>query len=127
MRTAMGLGEPGYALLVRGETVDTMLQRQEALRPTLRQAIADESLRGYDMAALVLPSTALQRTRRDELPDDETLRARIDEARQGLPFSVDAFRAVRGRRGGHARTRGAGRLRIRRHTAWRPTGQPDQA
>ena len=93
MRTAMGLGEPGYALLVRGETVDTMLQRQEALRPTLRQAIADESLRGYDMAALVLPSTALQRTRRNELPDDETLRARIDGARQGLPFSVDAFRA----------------------------------
>ena len=93
LRTAMGLGEPGYVLLVQGDTVNAMLQRQEALRPTLRQAIINESLRGYDMAALVLPSTALQRTRRDELPDHETLRARIDMARQGLPFRADAFRA----------------------------------
>lgn len=91
LRTAMGLGEPGYVLLVEGETVDAMLQRQEALRPTLRQAIIDESLRGYDMAALGLPSSALQRTRRDELPDDETLRGSIDMARQGLPFRADAF------------------------------------
>ncbi len=93
LRTTMGLDEPGYVLLVQGDTMNAMLQRQEALRPTLHQAIIDESLRGYDMAALVLPSTALQRTRRDELPDDETLRARIDTARQGLPFRADAFRA----------------------------------
>lgn len=92
MRTAMGLGEPGYALLVRGVTADAMLQRQEALRPTLRQAIDDESLGGYDMAAVVLPSAALQRTRRDELPDDDTLRARVDRAREGLPYRADAFR-----------------------------------
>ena len=92
LRTAMGLGEPGYVLLVQGDTVDAMLQRQEALRPTLRQAIINESLRGYDMAALVLPSATLQRTRRDELPDGETLRASIDLARQGLPFRADAFR-----------------------------------
>ena len=93
LRTAMGLGEPGYVLLVQGDTVNAVLQRQEALRPTLRQAIINESLRGYDMAAQVLPSPALQGTRRDELPDDQTLRARIDMARQGLPFRADAFGA----------------------------------
>ncbi len=92
-RAAMDLGDPGYALLVSGTTVDEMLQRQEALRPILQQAIDDESLRGYDMAALVLPSAALQRTRRDELPDRETLRVRIDQAREGLPYRPDAFRA----------------------------------
>ena len=91
-RAAMGLGDPGYALLVSGVTIDTMLQRQEALRPILQQAIDDESLRSYDMAALVLPSAALQRTRRDELPEEETLRARIDQAREGLPYRPDAFR-----------------------------------
>jgi len=93
LRTTMGLSEPGYVLLVQGDTVNVMLQRQEALRPTLHQAIINESLRGYDMAALVLPSTALQRARRDGLPDGETLRARIDMARQSLPFRADAFSA----------------------------------
>ena len=92
LRAAMGLGDPGYVLLVQGDTVDAMLQRQEALRPTLRQTIINESLRGYDMAALVLPSATLQLIRRDELPDDETLRTSIEVARQGLPFRADAFR-----------------------------------
>ena len=92
-RASMGLGDPGYALLVRGATVETMLRRQEALRPILQQATDDELLRGYDMAALVLPSAARQRTRRNQLPDEETLRARIDQAREGLPYRPDAFRA----------------------------------
>lgn len=93
LRMAMGLAEPGYVLLVFGQTVDTMLQRQEMMRPVLRQASTEGLLRGFDMAANVLPSASLQRDRRDALPDAETLQATIDAARQGLPFRADAFAA----------------------------------
>ena len=91
IRTAMSGAKSEYALLVRDESIESMLQRQEMLLPVFRQAIGSGLLQDFDMAARILPSAAAQRARLTALPDGKTLLAQIDDARQGLPFRDGAF------------------------------------
>src|SRR5690606_41197503 len=44
-----------------------------------------------DLAARLLPSAALQRSRQARLPGADTLRASLEEALDGSPFLPDAF------------------------------------
>jgi len=91
IRAAMGIADPGNVLLIRSDNLESLLQAQEALLPTLNRAVASNYLRGFTMAASFLPSRAAQRSRQAELPDGSALLARIAEARRGLPFRPDAF------------------------------------
>jgi predicted exporter len=91
IRTAMGGVKSEHVLLVRGDSTESMLQRQELLLPVFRQAIGSGLLQDFDMAAQILPSAAAQRARLAALPDSKTLLVQIDDARQGLPFRDGAF------------------------------------
>ena len=83
LRAALGAPDAGHIVMVEGPDAESVLQTQETL-----------ALEG-EYAARLLPSAALQRARAAALPDPATLAARLDEARQGLPFRPDAFAAFR--------------------------------
>ena len=70
-----------------------MLRRQEALLPVLGQLETEGVLTGADAAARLLPSVARQRERQASVPDPQTLQARLEQARAGLPFRPEALAA----------------------------------
>ncbi len=92
LRGELGAPDAGQLLLVRGADPEAVLQRQEALLPVLDRLQADGILAGADLAARLLPSAATQQARIAALPDADTLAARLDQARAGLPFRAEAFR-----------------------------------
>ena len=93
LREAVGAAEAGQFLLIRGPDAETVLQRQEALLPTLDRLVEAGAISGYEAAALILPSMARQLERRAALPGPELLAARLAEAGTGLPFRPTAFQA----------------------------------
>jgi predicted exporter len=91
IRAAMGIADPGNVLLVRSDSMESVLETQEALLPTLERAVALGYLQDFSMAASFLPSQMTQRSRQAALPDRGALLARIAEAQSGLPFRPAAF------------------------------------
>ena len=91
LRSAVGAPDAGQLLVVRGRDIEAVLQRQEALLPALDRLQGERVLTGMDLAARLLPSAATQADRQQALPDAETLAARMEQARTGLPFRPEAF------------------------------------
>jgi predicted exporter len=99
--TALGLdtelrreiGAPDAVLvgIVRGDTAEAVLLREESLLPAFDALIRDGALRSVEVAARVLPSGATQLERRASLPAPGELAARLATAQAGLPFRTDAF------------------------------------
>ena len=92
LRAQLGAGDAGQLLLVRGPTVEAVLQAEERLLPVLDTLTAQGAMRGAELAAKVLPSARTQAARSASLPDAATLATRLDTAREGMPFRPDAFR-----------------------------------
>ncbi len=92
LRGALGAAEAAQVLFVEGPDAETVLRRQEALLPRLQALQASGAMAGFQAAATLLPSAAVQEARRAALPDADTLARRLDEARAGLPFRPAAFR-----------------------------------
>ncbi len=93
LRRELGAPDVGQLVVVRADTADAVLRAQEALLPRTRDLQRRSVITGAEAAARFLPSADLQRERQAALPDPATLAARIDAARQGLPFRPDAFAA----------------------------------
>lgn len=91
LRNALGLADTGHLLLVQGDTAEQVLQRSESLLLELQAWRQEGWLHDFRMAANWLPSERGQRQRQQELPDEATLRARLGEAQQGLPFREGVF------------------------------------
>jgi predicted exporter len=91
LRAELAAPDVRWLLVQRGSDVEQVLQRGEALMPALDAKIADGTLAGYDLAARYLPSRRTQDQRRSALPDAAALRADLEDARAGLPFSPTAF------------------------------------
>src|SRR5690606_8673976 len=91
LRNALGLADTGHLLLVQGDTAEQVLQRSESLLLELQAWQQEGWLHDFRMAANWLPSERSQRQRQQELPDEATLRARLGEAQQGLPFREGVF------------------------------------
>jgi predicted exporter len=91
MRAQLGAPEAGQVVLVRGADVQAVLRAQEGLLPVLDGLRERGALRGFEAAARVLPSVALQQARQAVLPDRMTLTARVAAAQAGLPFKAGAF------------------------------------
>ena len=81
LRKEIGAPDLGVILVVHGPSAEAVLARQEALFPHLPA--------GYEAAAKLLPSAAVQAARQAALPAD--LPARVTEAAAGLPFRPEAF------------------------------------
>ena len=91
LRGALGAPEVGQILVVRGGDAEAVLAAQEALTPLLDRLRDDGTISGAEFAARVLPSVATQATRIAGLPNTNTLAARLEQARDGLPFRPAAF------------------------------------
>jgi predicted exporter len=91
LRAGLGAPEAGQVVLVRGATAQAVLERQEALLPALDALRDAGALHGFEAAARVLPSVAMQRSRQALLPDAAELARRVADAQSGLPFKPGAF------------------------------------
>ncbi len=93
LRAELGAADFGQLLVVQGESAEAVLRQQEALLPKIASLQADQRITGFEAAARLLPSAAIQDARRAALPDADTLAARLTEARAGTPFRQNAFDA----------------------------------
>jgi predicted exporter len=91
LRRELGAPDLGNALVVSGATAEAVLTQQEALLPAIVKLQDEHAITGFEAAARLLPSAAVQRSRQQALPDTATLRMRLTEAAAGLPFQPDAF------------------------------------
>ena len=91
LRAALGAPDVGHILILRGQDPEAVLVAQEALAPLLDRLRNEGVIAGAEFAARLLPSTAVQAARIAALPDATTLAARLEKARDGLPFRPDAF------------------------------------
>ena len=91
LRTQLGGPDIGQLGLVRAATPDGVLQAQEAIAAGLQALVRHRAITGFDDAATLLPSQAIQHARQHALPDDAALRAAIDRAAAGLGFTPHAF------------------------------------
>jgi predicted exporter len=93
LRGELGAPDPVSITLVRGDTAETVLRKEETLLPVLDALIAQNVIGGVEIAARYLPSAKTQLVRRSSLPEPDQLAMRIAAAQEGLPFRADAFAA----------------------------------
>jgi predicted exporter len=91
LRADIGASDARTLVVAQGATLDAALAAAEGASAKL-DALVDEGLiAGYESPARLLPSAATQAARRAALPDSATLKARVADAVQGLPFKADAI------------------------------------
>ena len=91
MRAAVGAPEAGQVVVVTGATPEAVLEGEEAVLPVLGRLRGAGVIAGWEAAASVLPSAAVQRARLAALPEPGVLAARVAAAQAGLPFRAGAF------------------------------------
>jgi predicted exporter len=91
LREAMAVSDLNHLLLIRGETPQAVLQREEALAAALGGLRQGGDIDGFHMAAQWLPSIEKQAQRQARLPDAPSLHRAVAEAQQGLPFREGVF------------------------------------
>ncbi|WP_037446808.1 MMPL family transporter [Skermanella stibiiresistens] len=91
LRRDLGAPDVGYLLIASAADRDGALAAAERLTGPLEELIRQRALEGFDTPASLLPSEAMQRARRQSLPDPETLRANLNQALEGMPFRADVF------------------------------------
>ena len=88
LRAQVGAPDVRVVLSVTGEDAEAALVASERAAASL---LASGAVLSLDHPARVLPSAVTQRARIAALPDAATLAARVEAARQGLPFRATAF------------------------------------
>lgn len=91
LRADLGAPDVRYLIAVGGNSVEQVLQREEALRPRLEALKLAGDIAGWRMAADILPSQAEQRRRQSELPEPAVLERRLASAVDGTAYRADAF------------------------------------
>ncbi len=91
MRDTVGAPDVRYLVTVRGESIESVLDRFDAVHKVLDQLIADHALASYDSPARYLPGPLAQRQRIAALPASDELNARLRKSLSGLPFKDDLF------------------------------------
>lgn len=91
LRHDLGVPDLRYFAVFKAGDEQQALEESEALAATLRRLVEQQKLGGFDVPSQVLPADQTQRLRQAALPDAETLHARFEQARAGLPFRPDVF------------------------------------
>lgn len=86
LRAELGAPDVRQVIVVPGADRDEVLERAEAVGAALQPLVDAGAIGGFDSPARFLPSVALQAARRASLPLPATLRARLEDALQGLPL-----------------------------------------
>ena len=91
LRADLAATNPRYLIAVDAPDVQTLLERQEALRPRLENLLDQGAVEKVDLLARYLPSAQRQRARVAALPDADSLRGRLDAVLADRPFSPGTF------------------------------------
>lgn len=91
LRADLGAADLRHVVLVVGDSAQEVLERCEAVVDVLESVRRERVLEGYDAPCAWLPSVSAQRRRQAQIPEADTLRARLHEASRGLPFRAGAF------------------------------------
>ncbi|HEY4254417.1 MAG TPA: MMPL family transporter [Roseomonas sp.] len=91
LRAELGAPDVGSFVVVPAPDAETALAASEHVAQALQPLLDSGRLTALDQPARYLPSAATQLARRAMLPEPGTLAARIEAARQGLPFRAAAF------------------------------------
>lgn len=91
LRHAMGAPDIRYLVTASASDLESLLQLSERTGEVLDQEIALGALGGYDAPHRYLPSVAVQKSRQDALPNDDTLRRNLAQAMLDLPYKPDTF------------------------------------
>ncbi len=91
LRSELGAPDVRWLLVLRASRVEEVLQRSEALRPSIERLMSEGVLGSADFAARYLPSEATQLARRSQLPSADELSEQLTQAMLGLPFKPNAF------------------------------------
>lgn len=91
LRAELGAPDVGQMAVVRGDSAEAVLRREETLLPRLDVLTRSGVIAGTELAARYVPSTATQLARRAGLPDAAELDERIASAAAGFPFRPGAF------------------------------------
>lgn len=86
LRAALGAPDARIMVAATGSTADAALAAAETVGRRLDPLVAAGKLSGYESPARFLPSLATQQARRGNLPDPDTLRARLALALADLPL-----------------------------------------
>jgi predicted exporter len=86
-----GMGDIRYFAVTKAADEQQALRQSEALTAVLNPLLATGQLGGFDAPSEILPSDAIQLSRRAALPGASDLRTRLAAAAAGLPFRADTF------------------------------------
>tara|TARA_R110001599_G_scaffold64023_3_gene179245 strand:+ start:909651 stop:912101 length:2451 start_codon:yes stop_codon:yes gene_type:complete len=89
LRKDVGAPDVRYLVVIKGETVEEVLQASEKVGAQLAPLIAQHQLAAFESPSRYLPSMATQRQRLASLPNQETLQKNLQQAAQGLPFKTE--------------------------------------
>lgn len=90
-RSATATPDMRYQLVLRSDSLDTLLEDCERAEPVLAAAKEDGLIAGWQSICLLLPSPAAQESRQRAIPEPGVLRERIRRAAADTPFRAEAF------------------------------------
>jgi predicted exporter len=93
LRQQIMASESNQLLLLRGDTLQHLLEQCEALTPVLKRAVEEGFTAGIKLPCDTLPSQRMQKARQALIPDRAEMAARLEGALEGLPFRPGAFNA----------------------------------
>jgi len=88
LRKDAGAPDLQHMVVVSAATQDLALRAAEQMEQRLQPMIMSGQIRGLETPARFLPSASTQQARRDALPDEPDLRARVNEALVGVPLQA---------------------------------------
>lgn len=91
MRAELGAPDIRYIVTVAGADRQSVLQRCEALAPSLDRAVSEKLIDAYASPAGYLPSVEKQRARQAAIPTAEAMGKHLADALEGLPFRAGLF------------------------------------
>lgn len=91
LRQDIGAPDVRYLVVVRAPDEQAALEASERAGDSLRAAIDQGGLQGFESPASYLPSMKTQRERQAALPAPEVLRQNLQAALKGLPFRPNVF------------------------------------
>ncbi|HEX6842902.1 MAG TPA: MMPL family transporter, partial [Stellaceae bacterium] len=91
LRRDIGAPDVRYLIVATAASEQAALEASERVSVRLSAMAGDKLIAGFDAPDRYLPSEAAQRARLAALPDDATLRQRLQEALSGLAFRADLF------------------------------------
>lgn len=88
LRADVGAPDVRYLVVVKGKTIEEVLQAAEKVSAQLDPLVDQARLAAFETPSRYLPSLATQKMRLASLPRADVLQQRLDQAVQGLPLKA---------------------------------------